>query len=350
MGELSRLLTSAKYDTEKTHKLIQGFTQGFDVGYRGPEVHRHRSQNIPLTIGSPTELWNKVMKEVMLNRYAGPYKLSELPFVHYIQSPIGLVPKGKDKTRLIFHLLFDFGLQEGDKSLNYHTSESLCSVKYNDLDHAVLNCLKLLDMTKMEKKVIYYAKSDVSSAFRVLPILPRQRKFLAMMAKHPETRVEYFFIDMCLPFGASISCALYQEFSNALRAIAEHRLGMLMIMPVMITNYLDDFLFIVLCVALCNGAVHELITICSIINCPLSLEKTEYAESYKVFLGVLMNGKDKVLSIPLEKRNRALELLNYTIDNRKVKIKFIQKLTGTLNFLNRAIVPGRVFTRGMYAK
>ena len=31
-------------------------------------------------------------------------------------------------------------------------------------------------------------------------------------------------------------------------------------------------------------------------------------------------------------------------------IKEVQKLTGLLNFLNRAIVPGRVFTRRMYAK
>ena len=31
-------------------------------------------------------------------------------------------------------------------------------------------------------------------------------------------------------------------------------------------------------------------------------------------------------------------------------VKFVQHLTGTLNFLNKAIVPGRAFTRGMYTK
>ena len=35
---------------------------------------------------------------------------------------------------------------------------------------------------------------------------------------------------------------------------------------------------------------------------------------------------------------------------KSATIKQIQSLTGILNFLNRAIVPGRVFTRRMYAK
>ena len=60
------------------------------------------------------------------------------------QSPIGLVPKSKDKTHLIFHLSYDFGEDWADKSFNFHMPEHLCSVKYNDLDHAGHNCLKWL--------------------------------------------------------------------------------------------------------------------------------------------------------------------------------------------------------------
>ena len=45
------------------------------------------------------------MKEVELGRFAGPY--DEPPFEHFVQSPIGLVPKDKGlKTRLIFHLSY----------------------------------------------------------------------------------------------------------------------------------------------------------------------------------------------------------------------------------------------------
>ena len=45
-----------------------------------------------------------------------------------------------------------------------------------------------------------------------------------------------------------------------------------------------------------------------------------------------------------------MTLLEWAIQKRKVTIKFVQRLSGTLNFLNKAIVPGRAFTKGMYDK
>ena len=63
-----------------------------------------------------------------------------------------------------------------------------------------------------------------------------------------------------------------------------------------------------------------------------------------------MNGMTHTLSVPVEKRVKAVNLLQYALSKKKVTIHFIQKLTGTLNFMNRAIVPGRAFTRGMYRK
>ena len=50
------------------------------------------------------------------------------------------------------------------------------------------------------------------------------------------------------------------------------------------------------------------------------------------------------------KRVKVRNLFSWTINKMKVTVKFIQKLTGTLNFLNSSIVPGRAFMRGMYTK
>ena len=85
------MLKDAQYDTTEIEFLHQGFSQGFDIGYDGPKDRRSTSENIPFTVGNETQLWNKVMKEVKLNRVAGPYE--NIPFEYYIQSPIGLVPK-----------------------------------------------------------------------------------------------------------------------------------------------------------------------------------------------------------------------------------------------------------------
>ena len=129
---LERLLKQSNYNCDKRRKLINGFRWGFDLGYRGPEKQQDLSDNIPFSegVGSPTELWNKIMKEVKLHRYAGLFK--NPPFKHFVQSPVGLVPKANNKTRLIFHLSFDFdGDNEDRKSINFHTPKEMCRVKYN---------------------------------------------------------------------------------------------------------------------------------------------------------------------------------------------------------------------------
>ena len=95
------------------------------------------------------------MKEVKLGRYAGPFK-DKPPFENFIQSPIGLVPKAGGKTRLIFHLSYQF--RNGNESVNYWIPKDLCSVKYKDLDHVIVNCLKLLrDLGDCTHTILLYS-------------------------------------------------------------------------------------------------------------------------------------------------------------------------------------------------
>ena len=299
-------------------------------------------------------MWNKVMKEVEAGRYAGPF--DEPPFDYWVQSPIGLVPKAGNKTRLIFHLSYDFGSSLEERSINFHTPDSMCSVKYNDLDHAVKQCLRILKengnpVEGTSSHTIVYSKTDCSNAFRLVPTLPEQRFLLILQATHPITGKKSFFVDKCLPFGSSISCMIFQSFSDALRYIAQIKIQNAAIVAYVpaITNYLDDFLFMALCVKVCMDMMNKFLSICKAIGCPMSQEKTEGPFPIMVFLGTLLNGVTHTLSIPVEKVDKATYLLNYAIDKKKVSIRFIQQLTGTLNFLNRAIVPGRVFTRGLYS-
>ena len=105
---LEELLIASNYDRDETKFLVEGFRNGFDIGYEGPGDRQDMSNNIPLKIGSKTTLWNKMMNEVKLKRFSGSFE--EIPFRNYVQSPVGLVPKSGNsgKTRLIFHLSFDF--------------------------------------------------------------------------------------------------------------------------------------------------------------------------------------------------------------------------------------------------
>ena len=166
-----------------------------------------------------------------------PYKIEDIPYQNFIQSPIGLVPKAGNKTRLIFHLSFDFGEDEASKSMNHHTPKQICLVKYNDLDYAVQICM---DMMKRKPDWIgrfFAGKTDPLSAFRNVPLRPDQFKWAMIMAIDPLTGKEVFFFDKCLPFGASISCTIFQKFSDALKFLVEASSKQTY---VFVTNYLDD--------------------------------------------------------------------------------------------------------------
>ena len=343
------MLTDAAYNEKEIQFLVDGFTNGFDIGYQGPVERKSESQNIPFTpgVGNKFVMWNKIMKEVEAKRVASPFK--KIPFDNYIQSPIGLVPKKGNKTRLIFHLSYDF-TDDGstvELSLNACTPRDICTVKYNDLDQAVRNCIMMSKKAEIINgtPVIYLSKTDLSNAFRVLPLNIKCLCWLVFKAVDPSDGKVKYFVDKCLPFGASISCALYQRFSNALRFIIQHKTG-----EKAITNYLDDFLFIAMLRSICNELVIKFMQICRDLGVPVADEKMEYATTMIVFLGILLNGRQLTLSIPIEKQEKALKLLNEMMDRKKATIKQIQVLTGYLKFLTRAIEPGRAFTRRMYAK
>ena len=340
------MLRESKYPADKIQFLIDGFTCGFDIGYTGPEHRKETSPNIPLHIGSKTELQNKIMKEVKLGRYAGPFE--KISFDNYMQSPVGLVPKAGNKTRLIFHLSYEFASGKG--LLNANTPKEKCSVQYWDLDYAVQSCLNILKFWEgkgVANQPLVFTKSDLASAFRILP-LKVNFKWLILKAVDPQTGKTYYFVDKCLPFGVSISYELFQAFSDALRHITQYAINNNSLD--VITNYLDDFLFIALTLVECNGYVLIFLKICNDIGCPVSLEKTEWGASLIIFLGILLDGIHKCLCIPQDKRLKVLNMLKWFVDSRKATIKQIQVLTGSLNFLTHAIVPGRVFTRGMYTK
>ena len=86
------------------------------------------------------------------------------------------------------------------------------------------------------------------------------------------------------------------------------------------------------------------------IGIPIADEKTVWASTQIVFLGMLLEGVTWKISVPVEKVDGVVNLLTAFCQWKKGTINELQQLAGLLNFLNRAIFPGRAFTRHMYAK
>lgn len=330
------LLIQSNYPQSEIEFLIDGFSNGFNIGYQGETNRTSRAANLKLRVGSEEELWNKLMKEVKLNRVAGPFK--DIPYNTYIQSPIGLVPKqNPGETRLIFHLSHPQG-----NSLNSNTPKELCSVKYSDFQEAIQLCLDYFSQSPSNR--VFLGKTDLLAAFRNLSIRPQDRRWLVMKAKHVKSGQFFYFVDLCLPFGASISCRHFSRVSDSLvhlhKFLTKHNL----------VGYLDDFLFGGTSEASCNGQVDAFMHMCQLINFPVSLEKTVFGTEEIIFLGILINTKTRTISIPTEKRDRALQGIDTIIRSKKVNVLQLQQITGLLNFFCRAIFPGRAFTRRLYAK
>ena len=60
-----------------------------------------------------------------------------------------------------------------------------------------------------------------------------------MKTINPGTGKITYFIDKCRPFGASISCAPFQRFLNALKHIIEYEIEVEI--QGCVTNYIDNF-------------------------------------------------------------------------------------------------------------
>ena len=330
---LESYLTEAGYNKQKTEYLCNGFRYGFSLQFRGNSKLQRTSPNLKLRIGSKLELWNKVMSEVKVKRYAGPFE--HVPYEHFIQSPIGLVPKDKGtKTRLIFHLSYP---KNGD-SVNSGIPYEFCKVVYPDFTEAVKLCA-------MAGRSCSCAKSDMSCAFRHVPLKEDCWHILVLKAEHPVTGKVFYFVDKCLPFGASISCKIFQDFSDSVAFIVKFKSGKDLV------NYLDDYFFAALMKEACNEQVVIFLRICKDIQFPVSLEKTQWASTLIIFLGLLLNTERQLICIPAEKIAKALEMIEYflTKKSKKVTVLETQKLCGFLNFLCKCIVPGRAFTRRLYA-
>jgi hypothetical protein len=99
----------------------------------------------------------KLAKEISQGRIAGPFH--ELPFVNMHISPIGVVPKKEvGQYRLIHNLSYPT-----DKSINDHIPDEIKPVHYSSIDDAIDIILNVGPNVTM-------AKTDISNAFRIIPI------------------------------------------------------------------------------------------------------------------------------------------------------------------------------------
>ena len=111
------------------------------------------------------------------------------------------------------------------------------------------------------------AKSDLRSAFRVVPINRMDHDLLGF------TWQGKFYYDRCLCMGGSSSCQNFQAASTALQWIAEHKFGC-----INMVHILDDFFFVRESYEACLDALLQFLQLCRHVGFPIAEEKTFFLE------------------------------------------------------------------------
>ena len=150
----------------------------------------------------PHVINDKLSQEISLGRMAGPFAMP--PFSDFQCSPIGLVPKS---TPGEYRLIHDLSYPKG-ASINSEIPREYTTVQYDTLD-------TFLAFVKTCGPGALMAKTDIKSAFRLIPVHPDHYKLLGIYWRN-----QYYY-DCCLPFGCSASPQLFERFSHALQHVLD---------------------------------------------------------------------------------------------------------------------------------
>ncbi|XP_021367155.1 uncharacterized protein LOC110459297 [Mizuhopecten yessoensis] len=311
----------AGYPQDKFQFLKMGFTEGFSLQYYGSRRFR-TSKNLKSALDNVSVLKQKIEKEISLGRIQGPFQTP--PFPNLQVSPLGLVPKKElNEFRVIHHLSYPQGT-----SINDGINPEDATVAYQTIDDAVR-------LVKHFGRGSLMAKTDIESAFRLIPIHPTDYELLGFQID------DKFYFDKVLPMGCSISCRLFEAFSSAIHWIMETKYQV-----AGVVHILDDFLFVAPPgSSKCMEDLANFLTFCQHTQIPIKQSKTVNPCTQLTFLGIELDSSKMEARLPMDKIIKMRQLLDQFSRRRKVTLRELQSLIGLLNFACKVISPGRTFLR-----
>ena len=261
-----------------------------------------------------------IKKELEAGRISGPH--DSPPFSSFQCSPIGLVEKKEKGTyRMIHHLSYPEG-----SSVNAQIDPEWTSVQYASIWDAI-------DLVNKTCPMAFMAKTDVKSAFRVIPLHPEVHPLFVF---HWDGK---YYVDMALPMGCSSSCQIFESLSTAINWIANKKLGINMV------HILDDFFLVSVSEQVGTLQLNSFLDMCSDIGLPMAPEKTFWPANTMSFVGYEIDTVQRTVRLPTEKVEKCKSEISAMLLKDKATLKEIQSIVGLLNFVYAVILPGIAFLR-----
>ena len=311
------------YDQQLRAYLINGFTDGFRIHHYG-NTSRDLDKNLKTATKLPQVVDKKLEKELSAGRIMGPFHSS--PFDEFVVSPLGLREK---KVKGQYRVIHDLSYPQGD-SINSGIPREYAKVQYSSVSDAIEHILYFGQGS-------YLAKTDILSAFRIIPIHPKDIPLLGFKWNN------LYYFDKCLPMGCSSSCSIFEAFSTSLEWIVRQRLY-----GVEVIHLLDDFLFVAPTYSMCLKALQIFEIICQDLGVPLAPDKTCGPDQILPFAGIELNTIDMYSSLPSDKVDKFVGMIDQLLSSHSVRKRVVESVCGMLNFACTIILPGRAFSRRLY--
>ena len=304
--------------------IIDGLTNGFTLHFDGPQSPL-ASKNSPSIVANIQIARAKIQSELSLGRIAGPFK--HPPFQNFKTSPLALREKSTPgKFRLLHNLSYPYD----DNSVNYNISKKYTTVKYQNIQNAI----QLLQSNAPDA---YMAKSDISDAFRIIPVHSSQYHLLGFKLD------QLYYHDKMLGMGAAPSCRIFEDFSDAIIWILQHRYNITNVVKV-----LDDFLFISHDLHTCQHYLSTFIHLCQHIGVPIAHNKTEGPAQVLTFLGIELDSVNMQARLPDDKLHKYRTNVHHIANSSTCTLREIKSVIGQLTFTTSVIPPGRAFLRRLH--
>ena len=231
----------------RVNYVLKGLTDGFSLEYTGP-ISFWAPKNLPSAAQFPDLVLQHLNKEIAAGRMLGPFQQPPMPDLMCF--PIVMVPKRDSiEMRMIMHLSYPYSY-----SINDFIDEDKASTHYQQFDDAIKLVVK-------QGRFCWLAKGDVKSAFKLAPI-----KYDDLVCFGIYFDGQYY-MDLMLPFGSAISCAIFEDISSLFHWLFEQ------ISRVQFIHYLDDYLMGHHQLQQCTHAFFTMQAMSNEIGLPLSPEK-----------------------------------------------------------------------------
>lgn len=318
--KLNKLLHGYKHQKY----IIQGISEGFILHFQGPQapLTSKNSHTIQAQINIVRE---KIQKELSLGRIAGPF--DHPPFPNFKSSPLALREKSTPgKYRLLHNLSYPYD----DQSVNFNIPRHYTTVKYQTIKEAIT-------LLQHHSPAAFMAKSDISDAFRIIPVHPSQYHLLGFSLDHK------FYYDKMLAMGAAPSCRIFESFSDAILWILREKFSITSVVKV-----LDDFLFVHNDPHQCRRALHTFVSLCEEIGVPIAHHKTEGPSQILTFLGIELDSTSMEARLPCDKLATYSDNVRHLSHQRTTTLRGLKSVIGQLTFATSVIPSGRAFLRRLH--